>query len=299
MIKQKNLLYLFLTACMLAGFSFPSKGQMVDPVSWTYSVKQVNDSIFELNFYAAIEPTWHMYSQIDFKAGNNPASFKFEPTANYQRLDTVIEVTKASEEFDPMFGKKVAFFALEAKFTQRIKALAKESFKITGTIDYQICDDHSCSLGDEEFSFNVIPSPESAKTETDRVIATNGENTGSGTNSVSTIAETKPSGSSKSLWSLFWIAFGSGLIALLTPCVFPMIPMTVSFFMSSSKSKTGAKLNALFYGVSIIVIYTFIGVLVTLLFGPDFIKNVSSHWVTNLIFFLLFTAFAASFFSTR
>ncbi|MFH1159460.1 MAG: thioredoxin family protein, partial [bacterium] len=105
-----------------------------------------------------------------------------------------------------------------------------------------------------------------------------------------------PEAKNESLWVFFVIALLAGFAGAVTPCVYPMIPMTVTFFMSSSKSKLGAKSNALFYGLSIIVIYTFIGLLVTVLFGSDSIKNISSSWITNLVFFLLFTAFAASFF---
>jgi len=283
MPKQKNSLYLLLTLTLLAPSFFSCQSQMVDPVTWSYAVKPVNDSIYDLHFTATIEPTWHMYSQIDFKAGNNPTSFKFEPSTDYQRLDTVLEVTKATEEFDQMFGKKVAYFAIEAKFSQRIKVLKKESFKITGTIDYQICDDHSCSLGDTDFSFNIEQSG-TVKNETAVVKPT------------STDSPRPASNSSKDLWRLFWIAFGSGLIALLTPCVFPMIPMTVSFFMHGEKSRRKSLFEAGFFGISIVAIFAVIGTIVAVTFGPGIANFMSTHWIPNVLFFLIFLFFAAWFF---
>jgi thiol:disulfide interchange protein DsbD len=280
MFKQKNFLFPVLVLLMVVGFPVSTKAQMVDPVSWTYSVKQINDSIYELNFDATIEPTWHMYSQIDLKAGNNPASFKFEQSSDFLRLDTVIEITKATEELDAMFGKNVAFFALDAKFMQRIKVLKKESVVVSGTIDYQLCNDHECTLGDEEFSFTINQSGEPVVAVTP----------------VPAAAEQTESNGSKGLWGLFWLAFGSGLIALLTPCVFPMIPMTVSFFMHGEKSRRKSLFEALFFGTSIVAIFAVIGTIVAVVFGPGIANFMSTHWIPNVLFFLIFLFFAAWFF---
>lgn len=280
--KKKNSLYLLLTFCMLTLSNISVKSQMVDPVSWSYSVKSLDDGIYELHFSAAIEPTWHMYSQF-VKGGPNPVVFTFPPSDHFQRIDSVVEVTKPLEEFDNMFNAKVTFFAVEAKFVQRIKVLKKEPFKVTGTIDYQICDDHSCSLGDADFSFSIDPAGV-AKSESAAI-----KPAVSGTTA-------KPSGSSKNLWGLFWIAFGSGLIALLTPCVFPMIPMTVSFFMHGKKSRRKSLFEAIFFGISIVAIFAVIGTIVAVTFGPGIANFLSTHWIPNVLFFLIFLFFAAWFF---
>ncbi len=282
MFKQKSPLYFLWTLILLLGFSVQSKAQMVDPVTWSYSVQKVNDSIYELQFTAAIEPTWHMYSQHVPAGGPNATTFTLESSSSYTRIDSVIEVTRPEEEFDKMFNMKVAYFAVEAKFSQKIRVLNQEAFKITGTIDYQICDDHSCSLGDNEFEFNIEGSV-AAKSAS--AIAMEADNN-----------STSSKESTRSLWKLFWIAFGSGLIALLTPCVFPMIPMTVSFFMHGEKSRRKSLFEAIFFGVSIVAIFAVIGTIVAVTFGPGIANFLSTHWIPNVAFFLIFLFFAAWFF---
>ncbi len=282
MFKQKNSLYLLLVISLFLASNLPSRAQMVDPVSWSYALKPVNDSIYELHFTAAIEPTWHMYNQVKQNDGPEPLSFTFEPSVYYQRIDTVLEITPAHKEFDKMFNLTVHFFAVEAEFMQKIKILKQESFKIKGTIDFQICDDKSCSLGDTDFSFDIEQTA-GAKTESAMVTA-------------ATDSSAPASGSSRNLWKLFWIAFGSGLIALLTPCVFPMIPMTVSFFMHGEKSRKKSLFEALFFGVSIVAIFAVIGTIVAVAFGPGIANFMSTHWIPNVLFFLVFLFFAAWFF---
>lgn len=283
MFKQKKSLYLLLTFLLLSGPIISCKAQMVDPVSWSYSVKPINDSIYELHFSAVIEPTWHMYSQFVPKGGPQPAVFTFEHSPGFLRIDSVVEATKPTEEFDKMFNMKVAYFAMEAGFIQKIKVLQKESFKISGTIEYQICDDKSCSLGDADFAFNI-------------------EQSGSQNSESATVKQAKSdhstpsSESSRNLWKLFWIAFGSGLIALLTPCVFPMIPMTVSFFMHGEKSRRKSLFEAVFFGISIVAIFAVIGTVVAVTFGPGIANFLSTHWIPNVLFFLIFLFFAAWFF---
>ena len=284
MLMQKKTLPLLLTLCLLTGSYISCHAQLVEPVIWSYSVKPVNDSIYELYFSAAIEPTWHMYSQLVVPDGGpQRAVFTFEPSHKFQRIDTVAEVTKANEEYDEMFKMKVSFFTLEAQFMQKIRILKKEPIKVNGTIEYQICDDHSCSQGTADFSFSLDQSP-TQKSESATVKPAVSDNSS---------ATSKPSGN---LWKLFWIAFGSGLIALLTPCVFPMIPMTVSFFMHGKKSRRKSLFEAMFFGISIVAIFAVIGTVVAVTFGPGIANFMSTHWIPNVLFFLIFLFFAAWFF---
>ena len=279
-------LSVFLSAILFA-FSLsstPARAQMVDPVSWKYSVIKVTDSIYELQFTASIEPTWHMYSQfLPQDCPAVPLTFTFTESPSFQRIESVKEVTVPKEEMDEMFGMKIKYFANEALFAQRIKVLSKTAFTITGELNYQTCDDKSCSLGGDDFSFAVDPG-KTASTQPDPVKKNSNE------------VESPSAGSKKSLWTLFWIAFGSGLIALLTPCVFPMIPMTVSFFMHGKDSKRKSKFKDLFFGVSIVGIFTVIGTIVALIFGPGIANFLSTHWIPNVLFFLIFIFFAAWFF---
>jgi len=272
----------FITLIILLASSINGKSQIVDPVSWNYSVVKVNDTIVELKFKAEIEPKWHMYSQFVPADGPVPASFTFEPSDFYKRIDSVNEVTVPHEEMDEMFGMKVKYFAVEAEFSQKIRVLKNTPFEVKGTVDYQICDDNSCSLGSADFSFSVNSGKAAA---TEDVKKNSGEE----------VSTTKDN-SGKSLWALFWIAFGSGLIALLTPCVFPMIPMTVSFFMHGKESRRKSIFKALFFGVSIVGIFTVIGTIVAVIFGPGIANFLSTHWIPNVLFFLIFMFFAAWFF---
>jgi len=283
MFNKKNPGNLLLALFLFISSLLSSQAQMVDPVTWSYAVKPVNDSIFELQFSATIEPTWHMYSQRVTPDGPNPLVFTFEESPDFVRIDSVIEVTRAEEEFDKMFNVNVAFFAIEARFTQKIKVLKKESFQVKGTLDYQICDDKSCSLGDDEFTFNIEQSSAKPVEQKIEKIALDNNN------------DTSPA-ASRNLWKLFWIAFGSGLIALLTPCVFPMIPMTVSFFMHGQKSRRKSLFEAMFFGISIVAIFAVIGTVVAVTFGPGIANFMSTHWIPNVLFFLIFLFFAAWFF---
>jgi thiol:disulfide interchange protein len=282
MLKQKKISFVLLAIFLLTNSFIVCKAQIVEPVSWSFSVKQVNDSIYELHFSAAIEPPWHMYSQSVPADGPNPAEFAFDISADYIRIDSVIEATKPIEEFDKMFDMKVAYFAGEAEFIQTVKVIKKGNVTINGTIEYQICDDSACALGDTDFSFSI-----------DQSGSENGEKVLQSGGSVDT---NQPTTSSRNLWTLFWIAFGSGLIALLTPCVFPMIPMTVSFFMHGNKSRKKSLFEAIFFGFSIVAIFAVIGTIVAIVFGPGIANFMSTHWIPNVLFFLIFIFFAAWFF---
>lgn len=247
--------------------------QILEPVTWNFSQKALGNNEFELVFTAKIDKPWHLYSQkIEMQP---PATlFVFENNADFELIGKVIE-SESIEVFDPNFEIMIRYFSNQAIFTQKVKLLNEKSATIKGYIEFMSCDDARClPPAEKEFTF-VIGDSEIEK------------------NMVEDTSSAKDTGS---LWIFFIIALGAGFVGVLTPCVYPMIPMTVTFFMNNSKNKFQAKINALFFGFSIIVIYTFIGVLVSVLFGSDAIKDVSSHWITNTIFFLLFAVFAASFF---
>ena len=298
---MKKVIHFFLGCILIPLFSF---SQVLDPVKWTFKVEQNKPDEATLLIIAKADKGWHVYSQDIPKGGPIPTSFTFTKSKDYELIGKVTEPTPI-EQHDPNFEMTLKFFSDKVVFKQKIKVLTNKDFTITGSLEYMCCDDKQCLPPNEvTYTFNVKGNPEAVSQETPSVTATTVKQDSADTIKANpvTVSQTEvkvtqpASEDNGSLWLFFIIALGVGFAGALTPCVYPMIPMTVSFFMSSSKSKAGAKINALFYGVSIIVIYTFIGVLVTLLFGPDFIKNVSSHWVTNLVFFLLFVTFAASFF---
>ncbi|MFH1296544.1 MAG: thioredoxin family protein [Bacteroidota bacterium] len=271
-----------------------SISQILDPVKWSFKTERTKQDEATLLLIANTDKGWHLYSQYIPAGGPLPTVFTFNPSDNYKLVEKVTE-PEGVEEYDPNFEMNLKFFDGTIVFKQKIKILTSKAFTITGELEFMCCDEKRClpptgvdfefklEAGDEKVQPGSVMAGEEAKTEEIAVPTIK-----------SPVEE--PATENDSLWVFFIVALLAGFAGALTPCVYPMIPMTVTFFMSSSKTRLGAKANALFYGLSIIVIYTFVGVLVTLLFGSDAIKNVSSNWITNILFFLLFTAFAASFF---
>jgi len=286
---------------LLSIFSINVFAQIKEPVKWSFKTNRINDTIAELQFIANIDNTWHLYSQSIPQGGPLPTEFKFDKITGAKLLGKVGE-PKGHEEYDKMFELKIKYFDKQAIFVQKVKITSNKPAVLKGILYYQTCDDNSCISGESDFSFTL----EGAKT----II----ENTSAPLTTVDSIPSsdtasiTKPDSSAtkaiapvnevdnnakKSLWIFFWLAFVGGLIAILTPCVFPMIPMTVSYFM---KSGSKGKVQAAIYGLSIIAIYTLFGTVMAVLFGAEFSNWLSTHWIPNILFFLIFVIFAASFF---
>src|ERR1035437_9641864 len=310
-----------LLLCILLLVSFSLKAQIYNPVSWTFSQKAVPNNETELSFIATIEPGWHMYSQFLPEGGPVVTTFKYEKNASVQIIGKVTE-PKPVEEFDKNFNMKLKYFFSKAVFTQHVKVNAAKTV-LMGTIEFMSCNDSQCTPPQEqdfEFSLKgvagavnaittptssgtgkeVTPTPVTAQIPTPQAVA--GKDTT--TANKATIQPATPKSidtnaddnEKKSLWGWFFLAFGSGLLAILTPCVFPMIPMTVAFFMNDAKSKAKARMEGVTYGLSIIFIYTVIGTIVAITLGANFANFLSTHWIPNVFFFLIFLFFAASFF---
>lgn len=292
---KKLRLVLYLVTLLL--FSSIGFSQILEPVTWRFSTEKISDTEFDLIFTAAIEPKWHLYSQ-DIPMAPPATTFKFTMDKNIEFVGKVTE-SESIEEYDPNFEMKLKYFAKQAIFKQKVKLLTEGRHEVTGTIDFMSCDDTKCLPPTElEFTFKVgdekltiVSETGVAKTETEIVNPVKVEEKQSVTNQ-----ETDITGSKASLWGFFFLAFTGGLAAILTPCVFPMIPMTVSFFMNDKESKMKGKLKAIVYGISIIAIYTLIGSILAVVAGPDIANWLSTHWIPNILFFIIFIVFAASFF---
>ena len=317
---QRIILILFSLLFINSGYA-----QLDEPVTWTYSVKQLPNNEAELILKAEIDHGWHMYSQFFDEGGPVKMTFSFEDSKDYKRLGKVVEFTKPKTEHDDIFDIDVRYFEAKATLIQKIKILSTNDFVVKGEFDYQVCYADKCVLFTPEFEFKIKGAvAEKVKTETTNtpIKETTTETTELSettndtvtivedvqktkveeTDKVDTINNTTPvtntadvSMGDGSLWWLFWISFLAGLLAILTPCVFPMIPMTVTFFMKGGENKAKGRFQAIFYGISIIVIYTVIGTLVAVLFGVNFANWLSTHWLPNVLFFLIFMFFAASF----
>ena len=243
-------------------FTLFASAQIFNPVSWDFSYTQISDTEVDLHFKAAIDDGWYVYSQFTGD-GPVPTEFTFENSDLYALSGDVTE-GKPIEQFDPNFDAVLTYFKNEAVFTQRVIINSSEDFVLKGDVYFMTCDNSQCLPPEAvDFSFS-IPGNEKGN-------------------------------SNFSIWRLFFIAFLSGFAALLTPCVFPMIPMTVSFFTKQSKTKARGVINAIIYGISIIVIYVALGVGVSSIFGADALNNMATNVYFNIGFFLLLIIFGASF----
>ena len=267
--KMKKILILLFTL-----ISLDVSAQIFDPVDWSFTQENISESEIELKFKATIEDGWHLYSQHISDDGPVPTEFSFITTDEYHLLGEMIE-DNPIEEFDPNFEMVLKYFNNEVIFSQKIKVNSSKDFKIVGNVYFMVCDESQCLPPEEvEFSFDI-----------------------KGLSSLDNIVEKgyKDQNESEGMWWLFFIAFMSGFAALITPCVFPMIPMTVSFFTKQSKTKAKGIANAIIYGFSIIIIYVALGVGVSSIFGADALNNMATNVYFNIGFFLLLIIFGASF----
>ena len=312
MTMNKNV---FLISLLLL-FSAIGQAQIYNPVKWKTSVQKISDTEYELQAKAIIESGWHLYSQNIPEGGPNPTSFTFSKSTNFQLAGSVSE-EKGKTVNDAVFKMQIRFFEKETTFRQRIKTTAAKPFQIKAEVEFMVCNDQNClPPGTDELEFNVNPTGiNSTDKGTDKVSKEIQSKDTLLINSkeaplvqkpprdieppekqvVKESKKTAKSNKSRSFWAIFIIAFLSGFAALLTPCVFPMIPMTVSYFTKKSKTKAKGIRNAMIYGFSIIIIYVLLGSIVTAIFGADSLNALSTNVWFNLIFFVLLVVFACSF----
>jgi len=287
---MKKRINLLVVASLMATTIF---AQVEDPVKWSFSAENVEGQEAELVFKATIGYPWHLYSAYLPDGGPIPTMPYYDDSDAYSLVDGIVEVTKPEVKFDEGFQMDVGTIKGNAEFRQKVRFNEGGTQTVTGEIEYQVCNDATCLPPKSvPFSFSVNLSG-TAGTATGGTEAVGAGGDDSGT----TVAGVPAMEGEKSLWRFFWLAFGLGLLALLTPCVFPMIPMTVSFFMQGGDNKAKGFLRGLIFGISIVAIYTALGVIVSITnVGPNAANALSTHWIPNLIFFALFVLFAFSFF---
>ncbi|MGV9003827.1 cytochrome c biogenesis protein CcdA [Flavobacterium sp.] len=302
---MKKALLLLLTFFAVTTIS----AQIVKPVKWTTKVEKINESEINLIMQATIEKDWHVYSQYTPDDGPLPAEFTFENAKGNYELVGKVKESPYKKQFNDVFGVDEFYFANKATFTQKVKIINPKLAIIKGAIDFQVCKE-VCINDNSTFSFGVPKMNLDAKNSTEEITViapvatvdtTNNETAAADTTSTTkknVVAEPteKPEKDNKrGLLTIFFLAFLGGFAALLTPCVFPMIPMTVSFFTKQSKTPAQGKRNAILYGLSIIGIYLVLGSLVTGIFGAEALNELSTNVWFNIIFFVLLVIFASSF----
>jgi thiol:disulfide interchange protein len=270
MIKKLTIIALLLIA------SFTIEAQIYDPVTWDFRYEKKSSTEFDLIFTTTIEPKSHIYSMDVPSGGPIPTTFRFDTIAAYMLDGKAFEVTVPEEKFDEAFGFKIKTFSNKAEFRQKIIAKSS-SFSVTGALTYGACNNKTClPPSDVEFSIRISDGPKSA--------------------SLNPSSDEAPKPASGIL-KFFIISLLAGFAGVLTPCVFPMIPMTVAFFSQGVENRSKAILKALIFGFSIVLIYSSLGIIVSLTSaGAGFANAVSTHWIPNAIFFILFIVFASSFF---
>lgn len=303
------LLFLFLT--VQSAFS-------QDPVKWTTEVKKVSETEADIYYYANIAPKWHLYSQFTEVGGALPAAFEYESSPNFQVSGKALEMPKPTTEYDKDLEANTSFFIGKVTFVQRIKIKNNKKFNIKVYFDGQACIEGACVMVKNTFNIPVDGSlykpgaadaSDSIKDSIQNTTAITGDSAKPkafsqidfSSDSLAKvnapfIKEENEMGGDKSLWWIFIAGLLGGLIALLTPCVWPMIPLTVSFFLKKSEKRSKGIRDAVIYGISIIIIYVALGLGITAIFGANALNALSTNAWFNVFFFFLLAVFAASFF---
>lgn len=290
-----------------------AQGQILEPVKWKFEVERLSATEALLKSTATIDKGWHLYSQyIELRAdqfGPELTLFTFEPNSAIKLLGKVEERGEVHEEITPVFDDiMVRYFSDKVVFVQKV-AVSATATTVTGNVYYMVCDDKQCLPPDEKgFTFKLSGfgpfTTEAAPTDAAASVSVGAEDS-VGPSLVEEEVQAKvvdeprkpdaESAGNAGMWGIFIAGFLGGLIALLTPCVFPMIPLTVSFFTKQSGSRRDGVFKAIGYGLSIIAIYVTLGLTVTVVFGSDALNAMASNIWFNLAFFVLLVVFGISF----
>jgi len=255
--------------------------QIVNPTKWEFNSVQ-NGNEVDLIFKATIEKGWHLYDTNLPEGGPIATAIVFADSTLFDFAGELQKNPQPEIHFDPTFQMQVGYFGNEATLTQKIRLKSIEQVEIKGFVLFMSCNDENCTPPEETpFSF-VFDKTDNASLP--QVVPNDSANSGSAS-------------SGQTIWLFILISAIAGFASVLTPCVFPMIPMTVSFFMRGSDNRGKSIRTGIFFGLSIISIFTLLGALFSLgVFGPNVGNILSTHWIPNLIFFVLFLVFAISFF---
>jgi len=319
---------------LLALSHFVLQAQILEPIKWDIQLKNTAGSDQEIVFTANIKNGWHLYNMNLPEGGPVSTSFHFEKIQGATLTGKTVATSKAVHKMDPTFGMELSWFEKNAVFIQKIKVTDARKFNLAGYVEFMGCNDETClPPTPENFEFkpndlkgidiskseaqktNATAISENKKTDTiipalqvnQLAVAQNDTTITTNDNSlwepvIKNLQALGKSGSSNGIsehtswWFLFIAGFLGGFLALLTPCVWPIIPMTVSFFLKRNKNKKKAIREAFLYGLSIIVIYLLLGLGITIIFGASALNSLSTNAIFNLLFFALLVLFAVSFF---
>ena len=314
-MKFKLLLHILLF------FSLNIFAQIQDPAKWSFEQKNTSATTADIIIKAKIESGWHLYGMNIPPDGPVATSISIDKIENAKKVGGIISKSKLIKSHDPNFDMDLTWYLNEAVFVQKISFTDAKSVYVKGKVKYMLCNDESC-LAPTEREFSLGKSgmkPTAQKEETTPATAVTPLDVKKdtvitqvqiapvavapvATNSdlwKPVIEELKKFGeesSHSSLWWIFFTGFLGGLLALIMPCIWPIIPMTVSFFIKRSQDKARGRRDAILYGLSIVFIFVVLGTLITLLFGASALNSLSTNAIFNVFIFLLLIVFAISFF---
>lgn len=296
---MRNFLYTLITFLVLTNVN----AQVLSPVKWTTKIEKVSETEFNLIANGTIQEGWHVFSQFTPDGGSLPMVLNFKDVkGNYELIGKAKE-SPYQKVYSDVFEVDEYIFEDKVTVTQKVKITNPKTTKIKLNLEYQVCKE-ACINDNKDLFFNIPAVSSVVETAVSQDTIAEADNQFSTVIDTATTENTikqaepkvtEPIKDEKSLWTIFFIAFVSGFAALLMPCIFPMIPMTVSFFTKQSKSKVEGIRNAVLYGLSIIAIYVILGSLITGIFGAEALNELSTSVAFNIIFFLLLVVFALSF----
>ena len=239
----------------LSGISTAQQG-VIDPVTWESNITKISDTEYDVILTGSIDEEWHVFSQFTSEDGSLPSVLSFEQSeGNYELLGTAKE-SETVKAYNDIFEVEETYFLKKVEFTQRIKILNQDLKQLTINLEYQVCKE-VCINKEEQFVINL----DGSKATLDNVVLDEKSKTLSNSllldlkHKERLLSDSEELTSDGNLWKIFVLGFLGGLVALLTPCVFPMIPLTVSFFTKQSGNKAKGIRNAILYGAFIVIIY--------------------------------------------
>lgn len=298
-MKNKIIIVLVSIFCVLS-----LNAQILAPIEWSTSIEMQDEHEGVMIFKAEIEPGWHLYATELEQGGPKPTRIVFEKLDGIELVGEILSSIQPIVEVDKVFNLKLGWWVDVVELTQAFKIINNNGYSIEGLIQYQGCNDKTC-ISPQSESFEFIKGTSPTKTEAVNQIVERPKETI--TSEIDTSLWWKPvempmsedapeDTSNASIWYIFIMGFLGGFVALLTPCVWPMIPMTVSFFLKKNTSRARSVSDAMIYGVGIILIYLILGLAITLIFGASKLNDLSTNAVFNLLFFAILIIFAISFF---
>lgn len=254
--------------------------------TWNFEQKDNGDGTVDLIFKANIDHPWYMYNTSEIEKGPLPTAFDANKTETFQVVGKLKDLGTPKSKYDNAFKMDILYFDREASFVQTIQRKTAEPFTVEGILIFQTCNGTECIIDEIDVSFSIPSGP----------IGVNVENSANLKEGSASTETQESQSATQGLFTFLLIAFAAGLGGVFTPCVFPMIPMTVSFFIGGAGKKRDGIIKGLVFGLSVTLIYTLVGVIVALFQSTSATDVMGTHWIPNLLFAILFIIFAISFF---